>query len=98
LFREKGFYGTLLSLSLGDQPGLRIEIKCCPCIGMPHEFLDDFDVLTIRNQKHRVCVPEGMPAYFLANTGPDCMIEEHAKDVADLRFGGVSQGTSICSF
>lgn len=56
ILREETFNDTLLSLPLGDQSCLRVQIKGRTSSGVPHELLNDLEVLAIRYQECRVGV------------------------------------------
>ena len=72
ILREETFDDTLLGSPLGDQSGLRVQIKGRTSPGVPHQLLDDLEVLAIRYQECRVGMPKRVPSNFLPDAGSQC--------------------------
>ena len=70
---EETFDDTLLGSPLGDQSGLRVQIEGRTSSGVPHQLLNDLEVLAIRYQECRVGVPKRVPSNILLDAGsPRC--------------------------
>ena len=72
ILREQTFDDTLLGSPLGDLSCLRVQIKGRTSSGVPHELLNDLEVLAIRYQECRVGMPKRVPSNFLPDAGSQC--------------------------